>query len=425
MEIKLKSSGVCGKLNAPSSKSHTHRAILASILSEQKTTVINPLTCDDTLISLKIAKALNVQVEKQKNNLCFSREQFQTNQTKINCQGSGTSLRFFTPVCSLGTKPMTLTGNTSLLKRPMGDLIIALNTIGISCKSIENNGLPPIFIQPGKIKGGSIEISGMISSQFISALLFIAPFAENPTRINVIGNLESKPYVQMTLDVLHEFGIRVVQSENLNHLIISGNQSFKSHAIQVEGDYSSAAFLLAAGALTGKVIVDNLLKQSSQGDKQIIELLSEMNAQIKVNKNKVQVEKSDLKGININVENIPDLVPILAVLGTQAQGKTIIENAARLRFKESDRLNAICTELQKMGAQIEEKQDSLVIYGKTKLKGAKINSHEDHRIAMACAIAGLTANGTTKIQNAECVSKSYPLFFSDLEKIGGEMECKN
>jgi 3-phosphoshikimate 1-carboxyvinyltransferase len=179
------------------------------------------------------------------------------------------------PVCSLGTKPMTLTGNASLLKRPMNELIIALNTIGISCKSIKNNGLPPISIQPSKIRGGKINISGTISSQFISALLFIAPFAENQTIINVTTDLESKPYVQMTLDVLHKFGIQIIQSNNSNQFTVPENQKFKSNTIHVEGDYSSAAFLLAAGALTGKVTVENLSKQSSQGDKQIIEILKE------------------------------------------------------------------------------------------------------------------------------------------------------
>ncbi|VVB66365.1 3-phosphoshikimate 1-carboxyvinyltransferase [Candidatus Gugararchaeum adminiculabundum] len=247
--------------------------------------------------------------------------------------------------------------------------------------------------------------------------MFALPLAQDDSEIWVKGTLESTPYVDLTLEAVKEFGVKVQMSDDYNRFRIPGGQQYKGlKGYGVEGDYSSAAFLLAAGAIGGSMEVHGLKKDSKQGDSIILRVLKSMGADVRIGKESVKVVRENLYGIELDARNIPDLVPILAVLGCYAKGKTRIFNAGRLRMKESDRLASITSELRKMGAEIEEKQDELIISG-SKLTGAVVDAHRDHRIAMSCAIAALGAKGKTAIEGAEAIGKSYPDFFSDLAKI--------
>jgi len=271
--------------------------------------------------------------------------------------------------------------------------------------------------------GGKTSIRGDISSQFISGLLFACPKAKEDTEINVTTKLESKSYVEMTLEVIVKHGLEGAVNPDLSRLWIPSNQNYIPSDHTVPGDFSSAAFLLAAAAVTSsKVTVKNLTYQTSQGDREILGILQEMGASVKVGDDSVKVECDKLVGVDIDAKDIPDLVPVCAVLACYAEGHSEIYNAKRLRYKESDRLDSISTELKKMGANIIVNEDGLTINGGCPLHGATIDPHNDHRIAMACAVAALGAKGETKIQDVECINKSYPQFFSDLRVLGANVD---
>jgi 3-phosphoshikimate 1-carboxyvinyltransferase len=298
-------------------------------------------------------------------------------------------------------------------------LIKALNGLGAVCFSTRYNGLAPIVVQ-GPLEGGEISIEGGISSQFISSMLISCPFAERDTTININGELKSRPYVEVTLEMMDKAGGKV--STDYREFHIESDQEYDLKSYRIPGDFSSASYMLAAGALAGKVTVVNLI-ESKQGDAAIMEHLLDMGANVywDTAKGTVTVEKAELKGIDIDVGATPDLVPTLAVLAACAKGETHITNAAHVRYKETDRLHAITTELKKMGADIVEEPDGLIIRG-GRLRGAKVDGYDDHRIVMALAVAGLMATGTTSIGTAESVDISYPGFFNDLKRIGAKVE---
>jgi len=270
------------------------------------------------------------------------------------------------------------------------------------------------------MKGGEIFIEGGVSSQFISSLLISCPFARRDTAINIKGELKSKPYVEVTLEMMEKAGGKV--STDFKEFRIESDQDYSLKSYRVPGDFSSASYMLAAGALAGKVTVANLF-ESKQGDAAIMEYLLDMGANVywDTEKGTVTVEQAGLRGIDIDAGATPDLVPTLAVLAACAKGTTHITNAAHVRYKETDRLHAMATELKKMGAAITEEPDGLIISG-GRLKGAKVDGYDDHRIVMALAIAGMMATGTTSIDTAESVDISYPGFFADLKRIGAKVE---
>ncbi|MBI5227011.1 3-phosphoshikimate 1-carboxyvinyltransferase [Candidatus Micrarchaeota archaeon] len=427
-----KSALVAEAVVVPSSKSYTHRAIIAAALCKGKTIVKNPLISADILATMDALRKFGVKFTHNSdsievdgsNNLLFSNDQSK-NPIVIDCNESGTTLRLLTSIVALLDQPIILTGKKGLLKRPTNDIVTALSEIGVKISDQEGHG-------PVKSNGGlrnsaksKIKISGNKSSQFISGLLFALPLAKKDSELEITTEVESLPYIKMTLEVLAQFGIKVDVSADYKKYIISGNQHYRStQTYEVEGDYSSAAFLLAAGVLAGpQITLSGLNPKSTQGDSAIIQMIKSMGGRIEINENKNEIiaHKSGLSATKIDVKDNPDLVPILVILATQAKGTTKIINAGRLRIKESDRLAAITQELQKMGAKIVENKDSLEIIGPTKLHGAIIDPHNDHRIAMACTIAGLIAEGETKIQNPEVVAKSYPDFFFHMRKLGANV----
>ena len=405
-EVIVRRSELKGSIKAPASKSYTHRALICAALAEGNSKIINFLDCDDTKETIDVLRRFGISINESGGALNVSGSGLVAPSEPIELGASGTTYRFLLPIAALAEGETRILTGGRLAERPIEPLLDALKQLGAEIKADGNS-----IIINGKIKGGKVRIPGDVSSQFISGLLFIAPLSEKGVEIELTTALESKPYVDMTVSVMKEFGIEV------DGLKVRGGQNFKAMDYEVEGDYSSAAFLLAAGAINGEVEVTGLNPESVQGDKRIIEILKGMSAEID---NSIKTKKSNLEGIDIDVKDIPDLVPILAVLGCFANGETKILNAGRLREKESDRLAAMAAELGKMGAAIEEGEDSMTIKG-GELSGARINPHNDHRIAMACAVAGLNAEGETVIENSDCVKKSYPEFFKDLTKVGADI----
>lgn len=421
-----KTGKLSGWVKVPPSKSYTHRAIIASALSIGLSKVVNPLFSDDTLATVEACKSLGVFVEKVKNGfLVEGKEKLKAPEKPINCKLSAATLRFMVAVACLAKGKTILTGENGLLKRPIEPLIQALNQLGVNCKS--SNGFPPVTVYGGNLKGGKTSIVGNVSSQFISGLLFIAPLAKNNVEICLTTPLESKPYVQLTLEILKKHGINIEVLGNHEKYLVEGNQQYKPFNHTVPGDFSSASFLMAAAILTGSNIklygLDCLTP--NQPDMQILSILKNMGVKIKIEKDFVEIFEGDISGIDLDAKDIPDLVPVCVVLACYAKGKTTIKNIRRLRIKESDRVKTIMVELKKMGAKIKKFENMFQIEGLNKLKGATINPHNDHRIAMACTVAALKAEGKTTILNAECVNKSYPNFYKDLQQIGVNLTFSN
>ncbi len=411
-----------GAVSAPPSKAYTHRMLIAASLSNGASKIFNPLVSDDTQATLEAVKALGAETELQENFWTIhGQESLKTPSHPIDCRESGSTLRFMIPVAALAPGPSTFLFGASFERRPVAPLLESLKELGVE-SAIQQDG-SSVVVRGGGIRGGKTSIRGDISSQFISGLLFACPKAKEDTEITVTTKLESKSYVEMTLEVIVKHGLEGAVNPDLSRLWIPSNQNYIPSDHTVPGDFSSAAFLLAAAAVTSsKVTVKNLTYQTSQGDREILGILQEMGASVKVGDDSVEVECDKLVGVDIDAKDIPDLVPVCAVLACYAEGHSEIYNAKRLRYKESDRLDSISTELKKMGANIIVNEDGLTINGGCPLHGATIDPHNDHRIAMACAVAALGAKGETKIQDVECINKSYPQFFSDLRMLGANVD---
>lgn len=388
-----------GNVKVPPSKSHTHRAVILTSLASGTSTIRNPLLSEDCLATVNACRAMGVDMEVGTNLIIKGVSgKPQTPREAIDVKNSGTTIRFMTTVAALCDGQVTLTGDESIQERPIGPLLKSLDDLGAKAISLKGNGCPPVAVTGG-LKGGKTILKGS-SSQFLSGLLIACPFAESDTELDVV-NLKSKPYVEMTLNHLKRVGVKI-QHRNLNKFKIPGKQKIKSQNYIVPGDYSSAAFLLAAASITkSKIEVSGLDPNDMQGDKAILGIIEEM----KTDNNR-----------EIDLSNAPDLLPIVAVLGCFAKGTTVIKNVEHARLKESDRVASICSELNKMGADIEELGDGLIVR-KSNLNGANLNGHKDHRIVMALAVAGLGAEGTTVISNAETISVSFPNFVETMQKL--------
>jgi 3-phosphoshikimate 1-carboxyvinyltransferase len=409
-----------GAVSAPPSKAYTHRMLIAASLSDGISQIYNPLVSDDTQATLEAVKALGTETEIHENRWTIhGQETLRTPSQPIDCRESGSTLRFMIPVAALAPGPSTLLFGASFERRPVVPLLESLRELGVESAV---QGDSSVTVRGGGIRGGKTSIRGDISSQFISGLLFACPKAKEDTEISVTHELESRGYVEMTLEVLVKHGLKGAVNDALSCLWIPSDQSYVPFDHTVPGDFSSAAFLLAAAAATSShVTVKNLDYRTCQGDSAIVGILEEMGATVKIGDDSVEVEGGQLAGADIDATDIPDLVPVCAVLGCYAEGYSQIYNAKRLRYKESDRLDSISTELKKMGADITVNEDGLTINGGSRLHGATVEPHNDHRIAMACAVAALGAEGKTKIQNIECINKSYPQFFSDLRMLGADV----
>ena len=418
-----KTKKLSGQVCAPPSKSYTQRMVIAAALSPGMSKVSNPLLSEDTEATFRAVTALGAKVKVAEG--CWTIEGatiLKGAKEPIDCGESGATLRFMIPVVALAVGSSTLVFRGSIEKRPVEPLLESLRELGAKVHVGKLGDKDGVFVEGGGIVGGETSIPGDVSSQFISGLMFDCPMAKVDTEIMLTSPLESADYVKMTQVVLANHGIKVPAHEN--HIHIPANQTYKPSDGRVPGDFSSAAFLLAAAAITdSKVQVNNLDYGSVQGDKAILGVLKKMGVDVKVCADSVEIEGSGslLKALEVDAKNIPDLVLAIAVLACYANGKSRIFGARRLRLKESDRLKSLHSELTKMGAQICMDDDGLTVQGGCRLHGALIDPHNDHRIAMACAVAALGAEGQTTIQNAECVRKSYPQFFTHLKQIGAEI----
>lgn len=422
MKVRIRPGPIEGDLRAPSSKSLTHRALFCALQAEGVSSIAHPLYSDDTLATHNAVMALGATVEKEGDTLLVRGiDNLRCPTVPISCAMSASTMRMCAAVAARAGAPVSLTGDASLLKRPILPLARSLEDMGAICTLSGEDGCPPIIVDGSGFIGGSTTIEGNISSQYLSGLMMACPKTRLGADIAVDPPLASLPYAEMTSGMLGEFGVGVRSSKDYATVSIEGGQEFSSTDIEVEGDYSSAAFMLVAGALCGSVTVSGLSRCSAQGDGAIVDVIRQFGGNMSLAKNSVSASLSDLSSSIVDCTHIPDLVPIIAVLATQAGGTSILGGIQRLKFKESDRVSTTIQELQKMGANIREEGDSIVVCGATHLHGACVESHNDHRIAMACAVAGLIAHGDTVIAGSECVSKSYPGFFRDLQLLGGRV----
>jgi 3-phosphoshikimate 1-carboxyvinyltransferase len=425
MRVFINKSSVKGEVFAPPSKSYTHRAITLAALSKEST-IHRPLLSADTRATIRASRMFGAKIEEKSEDLIIQGFNGKPNvpEDVIDAANSGTTLRFMTSIASLSDGITVLTGDSSLRTRPNGPLLKVLNQLGAKACSSRGNERAPIIVKGG-LKGGEINIEGSISSQFISALLIACSLAENTTTLSIIGALKSKPYIDVTIEMLGLAGIKILTDDSNNtRFIIPGKQEYDFKEYTIPGDFSSASYLLAAAALTdgAELKVKNLFP-SKQGDKVIIETLKQMGANIVWDKEAgiVTVKGGKrLKAITFDAGATPDLVPTVAVLASVAEGTSKIENAEHVRYKETDRLSALATELPKMGVSLKEEKDSLTITG-GKLKGAAVHGWDDHRIVMALFLAGMVAGNTT-IDTIESVSISYPDFFKDMQSLGAKIE---
>ena len=415
--VKVMPSVFKGEVTLPPSKSDVHRAILCAALSKGKS-VISPIDLSqDISATIDCAKALGAEITVDGNTAYVDGTNLFKNKTAfLDCRESGSTLRFFIPVAAAGGVNTTFTGKGRLPQRPIGIYLDCLPKAGVTCTT--QGGLP--LTVSGTLQGGDFTVPGNVSSQFITGLLLALPLTGKDSTITLTSDLQSVGYINMTIRTMAQFGVKVKVTKN--GYFIKGGQSYKPCNYICEGDWSQAAFFMAAGALGGNVTLKGLHIDSIQGDKECMEIFREFGAEITKRDNSITVKADKLNGIDIDATQIPDLVPILAVTAAFANGKTNIYGAERLRIKESDRLNAICTCLNKVGANVTEKTDGLIINGVNNACGGKVEGYNDHRIVMAMAIAVEKSTAPIEITDKESINKSYPKFFEDYKNIMGKVE---
>lgn len=415
MKCCVMNQSLSGSVIVPASKSLSHRAILAAALSKGESIIENLVFSEDILATLDAVEALGVSVFKRKNKVhIVGSGELRTPTAPIHCRESGSTLRFLIPFAGLLEEPLVFTGAGKLMERPLEPYWHIFNEQGIRYHHEPHRAL----MIDGKLKSGVFKLSGNVSSQFISGLLFVLPLLKGDSEIRLLGQLESRDYVQLTIDVLKAFGINVRwQSENC--IAIQGDQSYKNTHYSVEADYSQSAFWIAAGLMGEELKLSNMNPNSAQGDRRILEITKNMGADLQWLDQELLVRPTKTQGAVIDASQCPDLVPIVATLAAVSKGRTEIVNAGRLRIKESDRLKAIATELSKLGAYIEENPEGLVIEGVEVLSGGNVEGWNDHRIVMSLAIAALKSSKPIYIEGAESVHKSYPHFFEDFKRLGG------
>ncbi|NTV15509.1 MAG: 3-phosphoshikimate 1-carboxyvinyltransferase [Desulfobulbaceae bacterium] len=407
---------ISATVRVPGSKSITQRALIAAALAEGESRLIGPLASEDTDYTAKALRAMGVGVNDQEFdwviNGCGGR--VQAPQQEIFLGNNGTATRFLTSVAALGSGLVTITGSERMRERPIRPLMEALAGWGVAIRSLADTGCPPLEINGAGLSGGKTLLPEGKSSQYLSSLLLVAPYAAHPAILDVAGEILSKPYVRMTLAVMESFGVKVKAAPGLNHFEIPAG-TYRPRVYHIEGDASSASYFWAAAAVTGgRVTVANVPERSLQGDADLVDILARMGCRVEKAAAGITVSgPEELTGIEVDMGDCPDVVPTLAVVAARAQGRTVISNIAHLRIKECDRLHVMATELAKLGVKVEERQDSLIIDGQGRgaaLRGSEIKTYEDHRIAMSFAVAGLFVPGV-KVLGEECVGKSFPDFW--------------
>ena len=436
MNLKINpiSNSLNGEIIAPGSKSYSHRAFIAASLADGISIIKNPLKSGDVEVTMNILKVLGVKILEKTDNTYIiksGKASYRSYKKTLDCGNSGTTIRIFSALSLLFESGLSFSGEFFKLNRPILPLLKSLEQIGAVFKLSGGK----LTIKRKKVLCNKIKIQGNISSQFITALLMLCPQLKCENKdffeIELTTPLVSKPFVDITLDVLETFGINIQANFEIGRFYITNDQTYRSQSYTIPGDFSSAAFIIAAAILSKKpssIIINNLSIKNSQGDKKILDILREMGASIKIEEEKDQItvigdpKQHLLKGLEIDCIDIPDLFPVLAVIGAFAEGKTVLYNISHLRLKETDRIAAMARELGKMGVEFIEEEDKLTVFHCDKLNGIIINHNNDHRIAMACSIAALNAVSSSQIPNSEIVNDSYPSFFEDLKELGAQIE---
>lgn len=396
-KVVLHSGCLKGNVTAPPSKSAAHRALICSYLAGGGT--VNPIIdSNDMRATVGVIDGLK------------------SNSDTLNCIESGSTMRFMIPVAAALGRDVTFVGEGSLMVRTLGEYLELLPKHNVKA---ESNGCLPLKIS-GKLQNGRFEVAGDVSSQYITGLLLALAVLDGDSAVVLTTKLQSKPYVDMTVKVMADYGVKVFETDF--GYLVHGGQSFNKIDYTVEGDWSQAAFFLVAGALRGGITVSGLDMNTTQGDKAILDVLKSFGADFAINGDSVTMLGGSLKGADVDATDIPDLVPIIAVLAALSDGRTAITGAERLRYKESDRIQSVVTNLKALGADIEETPDGMIITGGKKLHGGRLRGYNDHRILMAFSIAALYIDEEIEIDDAQSINKSYPSFFDDYNMLGGKAD---
>lgn len=425
VRILITKSSINGIIRCPSSKSYSHRAIAIASLTDGKSTIKNPLFSRDTLATISACKALGV-VTRQDNFVVHikGRDSFTVPENVINAENSGTTIRLMTTMSALVKNGLTvLTGDESLRKRPMQPLLDSLSKLGVQSYSTKFDGTPPLIVKGGGIKGGTTDVDGSVSSQFVSSLLISCVYAESTVEIRIKGEQVSKPYIESTLATMKAFGVKV-QNEGFREYYLP-SASYKATIFDVPGDLSSAALILTAGLLLGdELTITGINFCLPQADSDILDIIRTMDGRIKVNRQKGEVRvygTEHLCGGEFDLSDTPDLLPVLSVLSLKARSPVKITGIGHARLKETDRVANIASQLTKLGATIKEGKNELLIIAPKNLKNASLESFNDHRLFMAFTIAAMMTKKST-VAGVESVDVSYPNFIQDVVKLGGHIK---
>ena len=439
MILKVKNiSEIGGVVKAPPSTSYSHRAVILASLANGTSKLYDMLYSEDTLASIRVCEALGAKITRKDDCLEVigtGGKLHNSSQSPIDLANSGTTLRLMTSVSALSDNEVTLTGDESLQTRPMGLLMDALWPLGVETESLNDNDKAPILIKPGYV-GGETNIMGNVSSQFISSIIISSPLSDKGATLYVLPEFKSKPYVNMTLDIMRKFGVNVLKGYYLKHESCDKEhqscridefkvrkQDYVACDYTVEGDYSSASYLLALIAINGgQAKIKNLFFDSKQGDKYILDILQKMGATIIRGEDYVEIaSEGNLKAIDVNLSNAPDLLITVAVLAAMAEGTTNITGVAHARVKETDRIDTTCRELEKLGCKLEEHEDGMSITGG--VTSGVVDSHGDHRLAMAFSLIGLKQD--IMITNGDVFDVSFPNFIESMAELGFELELED
>lgn len=425
MKIEVLNTKLEGKVKIPPSKSMAHRGIICASLSSGVSVVDNIDYSDDINATIDAMVSLGAVIDKNEDKLTitgvFHKEAKRNAARTVDCNESGSTLRFLVPISLLFDGMTKFIGRGNLGKRPLDTYYNIFKEQGIKYNAVDNE---LNLMVKGRIKAGEFVLPGNISSQFITGLLFTLPLLEGDSKIIISTELESKGYIDLTLSCMKDFGIDI-ENRDYREFIIKGGQSYNSRNYRVEGDYSQGAFYLSANALGSKVELLDLREDSLQGDKEAIDILERMGAKFEFKDSITIKENCKLNSTLIDASQCPDIIPVISLVAALSEGRTEIINAGRLRIKECDRLKAVSTELKRLGAKIIEKEEGLIIDGVEELEGGiEVWSWKDHRIAMTLAIAATRCKNPIIIKDYECVAKSYPSFFEDYKMLGGKVnEC--
>lgn len=406
-----------GSLRLPPSKSLSHRAIIAASIANGVSKIDNVMYSDDIIATLDIMEEFGAKIQRGKDTLIIEGTQnFKLPNRPLDCKESGSTLRFLIPFGLMVDGECEFVGRGKLVTRPIETYIEILKKQNID---YEYSGKLPLKLN-GKIKADEFIVPGNISSQFITGLLFVLPMLEKDSKIIIQGKLESKGYIDLTIDMLSLYGV-TIDHDNYEEFYIKGNQTYQSRDYCIEGDYSQLAFWIVAGTIGERIEIDNIRENSLQGDKKVIDIVQSMGGNLRFEGDRLIVEPAHTKGVTIDASQCPDIIPVLCVLGALSDGETRIINGDRLRIKESDRIKATIDIIEKLGGFAVETSDGMIIKGNSKFHGCELDSWNDHRIAMAGAIGGIRARGKVSISRSGAINKSYPSFFQDYEKLGGKI----